>query len=285
MQAHPTGHIGAERSLGRLGLAEELETSAQLRAVGKYLRNQVDPTETVLCVAPGAIGYLSRLHVTDLLGRATPAPGSGDMRPWTAVPQADVVAALEEKPGFIVPAFSATGAAPTLLATAGAWANHLDIRPNDSERADRIARKLEDYELVTFLLDPAEGQRAQRGYLLRRCDLEVTPVLFSSHDGGRVKISVRLRSHEQLVDLRVQLVDRADKEWSVRPDGTIVDSPDALARTSILLHPTGERSIDLIEFELPQDGKFKAVYAQLRNPGAVGEDKFAKVGARMTLPR
>ncbi|TAJ20715.1 MAG: hypothetical protein EPO68_05885, partial [Planctomycetota bacterium] len=64
-----------KRMLARRGLEVELAETRQLRAIGLYLRDRVPPGTSILSAWPGAIGYLSRQPVHDLLGRVALASG------------------------------------------------------------------------------------------------------------------------------------------------------------------------------------------------------------------
>ena len=61
----------------------------------------------------------------------------------------------------------------------------------------------------------------------------------------------------------------------VEPTGGFVAKPDLLARSSILLFPTGTRKIELVRGQLPGDVEGVEMRAVLRNPGAVGEYLFS----------
>jgi hypothetical protein len=279
MQPHTTGPFGYQRPLGRLGLAEEIAATERLRALGVFLRDQVDANETVLTAWPGAVGYLSRLRVIDVLGRATPPPGSERLRSWSSLPRADVVAALDERPSYVVPMLHSGAHAPTVQTVAEAWAHRLDLHPEDMQRSLEILKRLGEYEMFTVSLVPssriAGAQVDDPMYLLRRKELHLAPRVLVRSTEGRWQVDVQHRAHEELVDLRVQAVDEEQHLWSLEPHGRFSRDSDTLARRSILLFPTGARTIRFVEFELPSDVRFVEVRAVLRNPGAQGEGPFA----------
>jgi hypothetical protein len=280
MQPLAAGPFGYSRPLGRLGLAEEIAATERLRALGVFLRDQVDANETVLTAWPGAVGYLSRLRVFDVLGRATPAPGSDHLRSWSSLPRADVVAALDERPSYIVPLLHGGNAAPTVQGIADVWSNRLDSDPDDADRAVTIRERLNQYELFTVALGPASRLAGapvdDPMYLLRRKDMNLAPRVRLSRDGKRWRVEVQHRAHEELVDLRVQALDVDQHLWALEPHGHFSRDSSILARRSILLFPTGARVIQFVEFELPEDvASFREVRAVLRNPGAEGEGPYA----------
>lgn len=279
MAPHTAGPFGYLRPLGRLGLSEEIAATERLRALGVFLRDQVDASESVLTAWPGAVGYLSRLRVLDVLGRATPAPGSRHLRSWTSLPRADVVAAFDERPSYVVPLLRAGAHAPTLRSVAETWILRLDVAPHDESRSHAILQRLGDYELFTISLRHssrlAGGLVDEPLWLLRRRDLNLAPRVILTPVDGRWRVEVQHRAHEELVDLRVQALDADQHLWALQPHGEFSRDSAVLARRSILLFPTGARSIRFVEFELPPDVEFTELRAALRNPGAEGEGPWS----------
>ncbi len=290
MQTHTTGPFGYNRPLGRLGLAEEIAATERLRALGIFLRDGSYASDTILTAWPGATGYLSRLRVDDVLGRATPPPGSDELRSWTSLPRADVVAALKERPSYIVPMLNTSGRAPSVQNVAEAWAKHLDLHPDEHGRSLEILELLREYELFTVSLGPSSrlaGSAIDDAfYLLRRKDLGLAPKVSLAREGRAFRVEVQQSGHEQLVDLRVQLIDAERHVWTLKPDGTLARDATVLARRSILLFPTGTRTIRMLEFELPSDephAQFVELHAELRNPHATGEGPFSEASAEVSL--
>jgi hypothetical protein len=100
-------------------------------------------------------------------------------------------------------------------------------------------------------------------------------------DGWHVQ--VQHRAHEQLVDLRVQVVDSERHVWSLKPDGTLSRDSGVLARRSILLFQTGARSIELVRFALPSQPRFVELRACLRNPNSSGESAFSEASEEVSV--
>jgi hypothetical protein len=281
MTPHSTPRFGYQQQLGRLGLAEEIDATQRLRSLGIFLRGQLDPQHTVLTPWPGAVGYLSRLRVIDMLGRTTPPPGHDRVLPWTGMPRADVLAALSQAPDYIVPMIAWRQPVPEARDIAANWARELDIDPDDPRRAPHIRDELRTYELITVPIPLGNSSAPDRPkrpfYLLRRKALGLAPVLSVELEGKQFRITVAHRAHEQLVDLRVLLRDAAGELHSMLPTGGFIDGSSACARRSIVLYPTGTRRIELAVGELPDNIDAVELRAVLRNPGARGEHSFAAV--------
>ena len=278
--------LGYEGILGRLGQAEEIQSTERLRAVGVILRDQLDPEHSILTPWPGAIGYLSRHRVIDALGRTSPAPGVDRTRSWHGRPRVDVVEALRARPDYVLPVIRVGQTVPSREAIAQAWTHELDLWPDDAGRLAEVARELEAYELIVM---PAEGESIRqaifprnRFFLLRRRALELGPSLHLSQRDGAYTVEVSHDSHYQLVDLRLHAVDREGKTWAVTPSGELVEDLSRVARTSILLYPTGERRIQLMKGALPRDFELLELQAVLRNPYSRGEGDFAAASPQVT---
>ena len=279
MMPHTLPRFGYLQPLGRAGLSEEILSTERLREIGIFLREHLDPSHTVLTPWPGAIGYLSRMRVIDALGRTAPSPGADRTKSWNGLPRADVVKTLAQRPDYIVPTIRFGEDAPTAQQLALEWSKSLDVHPEMLQRRLNIRSEFVAYELITV---PVVGLHARFGilprnrfYLMRRKELELTPKLEIALSGREFTVSVTHRSHEQLVDLRVQVIDREGAAWSMRPTGEFERRNDLLARSSILLHPTGERRILLLHGTLPAAVDALELHGVLRNPGAVGEALFS----------
>jgi hypothetical protein len=287
MAPRTVARFGYEEPNGRMGLAEEILATERLREIGIFLRDHLDPGTSVLTPWPGAIGYLSRLRVIDPLGRTTPSPGSSRTTPWDGLPRADVARALALRPDYILPTIRFGDTAPTAQEIATAWSKSLDIDPHKPQRSLGIRAQLVDYELIAV---PLTSPWARRGlfprnhfYLMRRKDLGHSPRLQVELEGRRFRVEVQHRSHEQLADLRVQVLSRDGKLWSLRPSLEFEERPSLLARTFLLLYPTGERRIRLVEAEIPPEIDAVEVRALLRNPIAAGDSLFAAASAQVAL--
>ncbi len=273
MRPHTPPRFGYSDQLGRTGLDEEIENTERLRGLGVFLRDHLDPAHSVLTPWPGAIGYLSRLRVIDAMSRVTPMPGMLRARGWNALERCDIVAALSQRADYIVPTLGSGTHAPSTEEIVLAWIEQLDHDPESPERRARIVKQMSEYELITVPGASADSRPLRTGdryYLLRHRDLQLSPQLSVVHEGRSFVISVQHRSHQQLVDLCVQLEDEAGELWSLRPSGEFERRPNLTARRGLLLYPTGSRSIELVRGELPADVRAVRLLASLRNPGARG---------------
>ena len=277
MQPSTHAGFGSEHLLGREGLNEEIKRTQRLRAIGVFLRDQLDPSHRVVTPWPGAIGYLSRLRVIDPIGRTSPPPGKAHPASWSSLERQDLVTQLAELPEYLLPSLDFGEGAPPIEQIAREWWHHLDLLPSRPERALSIYETLKRYELITVPLRWREREHeahGQRFHLMRRKDLQLSPVLEIALEERRLRVLVRHLSHEQVVDLRVQVRDTRGELWSLRPTGTLERRPDLVARSSILLFPTGSRQVELLSVELPEGFAGSTVQAVLRNPGALGETDF-----------
>lgn len=277
MRPTTASRFGYEGSLGRTGLAEEIERVLALRAVGVFLRDQLDPAHSILTPWPGAIGYLTRLRVVDALGRVTPAPGSEAVISWNGRPRADVSLDLALEPEYIVPLISFRDRSPTVWEITADWVNGLDLHPSASPRTLAIFEALTAYELLAVPMTvpglAGSGSR-QTFYLLRRKDLDLAPKLSLVEDGDRIHVEVAHSSHNQVADLRVQMKSQPGGVLNLLPHGEWAAGPSYLARTSILLYPTGSKRVRLISFDRPTVEGAQEVRAVLRNPGATPETRL-----------
>jgi hypothetical protein len=288
MSPRTLARFGYEEHNGRTGLGEEILATERLREIGIFLRDHAAPGTTVLTPWPGAIGYLSRLRVIDPLGRTTPSPGEHRTRAWEGLPRADVVKALAQRPDYIVPSIRFGEFAPTAQEIATEWAKSLDIDPNKQGRSMGVRSELVSYELITV---PITHRYARPGvfprdqfHLMRRKDLDRAPRLHVRLEGRRLEIDVEHRAHEQLADLRVHVRARDGALWSMRPSGELEPRPDLLARTQILLYPTGERRIRLLAATLPEDLDAVELRAVLRNPSTFGDSLFTATSDEVSVP-
>lgn len=288
MEPRTLARFGYEEKNGRMGLSEEILTTERLREIGLFLRDHVDPGYTVLSPWPGAIGYLSRMHVVDPLGRTTPSPGMSRTRAWEGLPRADVARALDERPEYIVPLIRFGTSAPNVQEIATAWSKSLDVDPHKPQRSLGIRAQLAEYELISV---PCANPWARAAlfpsghfYFLRRRDLGLAPRLHVTVEGRAFRVDVEHRSHEQLADLRVQLVDRSGAIFTLRPTGELDETEAASLRTHLLLYTTGERRITLAEASLPDGFEALELRAVLRNPGAIGDSPFANACEEVVVP-
>ncbi|MEO6711163.1 MAG: hypothetical protein ABIP42_16400, partial [Planctomycetota bacterium] len=257
--------------LGRLGLVDEINATERLRNLGTFMREQkFDLGKSVLTPWPGAFGYLSRLRVIDALGRATLLPGENVPRPWSGVQRSDVLALLATKPDYIVPSliWNDMPEPPPLFRVAENWVRFIDSEPVDESRTAAVREVLRTYELITVAVPifPANSLRSPTRpfHLLRRRELNLTPKLVVEVEKGHYRVSVLHSQHEQIVDLRVVLVDSGGTSWSVLPTGAVRRGSTVMMRTSLLLFPSGDRTIELASGDIllpgqgdaPPDRKF-----------------------------
>lgn len=277
LDASSTPRAGRSSVLGRLTLAEEIKVSERLRAAGLFLRDNIDPTCTILSPWPGAIGYLSQLRVLDPLGRVSPPSNSPRVRSWAAAQRSDIGLALAEAPEYIVPTLSTRGDTPRADEIVEMWAMTMDGKPWTPERAGELLRLLADYEMIAVPLE-YEGRTPSAGaalfFLLRRRELGLAPELNVQVKGDQFRIEVEHHSHLQLADLEVELRHTDGRTWTMRPTGEFTRQR-ALARKSLLLFPTGERRVLLAQGSLPPElAGARELRVALKNPGAEGRDIF-----------
>jgi hypothetical protein len=292
MRARGSASFGYEQPLGRRGLEEEIDTTLRLRGLGIFLRDYLDPGSSVLTPWPGSIGYLSRLHVFDLLGRASPVAGRARPASWTRRERSDVVAALGMDPDFVVPGIDVADRTPSAAELARVWTAELDLAPAErdpraGERLAEVEGALSRYEMVTVPITiPTRGSGPYRDgtfRILRRKALDLQPRLEIASSGREIRIGVSHRTHLQIADLRVLVLDASGRTWSLRPNGELARGAACLARPGLLLYASGTRSIELLRATLPAEvegAKLVSVRAVLRNPDSEpGLDGFAEASA------
>lgn len=266
--------------LGRLGLDEELDATQRLRQLAGILRERCAPSETLLTPWPGALGYLTRLRAIDAQGRATRLPWEPLPRPWNGPQRVDVLRLLELQPNYIVPSLNWSERPPTVIEVAEAWLRFVDDAPPSPERGAAVREALHAYELITVPvpIDPQAGRRGRSRpfHLLRLRSLERAPRLEVERQGERFHVLVRhTDTLEQLVDLRVTLLDDQNRTSTMLPTGELREGATGMMRTSILIPTTDTRAIRIAEGTLPPGGRFTALVAVLRNPQARAEHKYA----------
>lgn len=272
---------------GRRAVVDELDENQRLRGLGLFFRDQVAPNSIILSPWPGAIGYLSRLQVVDLLGRASIDTARSDestsTKSWLGAPRTDAVAALERLPEYIVPQVGNQQQPPTQSELVESWLLRFDhIGPTDERRA-AFTSALAPYELVAVSTPANEADLTRPGetpsFLLRRRDLGLSPTLALEQQGGRITVRLNHPGHHQLAELVVRAETDEGATWYLNPTGTFITGAPLRARTELLLFPTGDRQIKLIDFELPAKLAEARITAQLVNPFSDPQDPLAKVGA------
>lgn len=279
--------FGSQGLPARAGLEEELQQTAFLRAIGLYLRDQADPTHSVGTFWPGAIGYLSRLAVFDLFGRATPHAGERARRSWSWPERIDLLAALQTRPDYLVPWNAPAPADTSAAGLALTLARALDRVPVDDERLRALTLLLDEYELVTvpITLDRTATGREQgaTAALLRRRALALEPSLELVREGERVAVRMRHGGPLQVADLAVTVSREGGGEFYLAPDGTLREER-VLARVDVLVHGTGNRAVDLVSVPLASaEALPRRITAQLLTPGVRNRRDFTAVSAEVVL--
>jgi hypothetical protein len=288
LRSSGSARFGYEQPLGRLGLEEEIRLTNRLRAVGLFLRDNVDASSTVLTPWPGSMGYLSRLTVYDLLGRTNPMPGVGDTS-WTRRERGDVVLALNQEPDYVVPLIGTASRTPSIHEIAQVWSRELDLEPAEKGRVRDVESALASFEMITVpivgYIRSSTPQKGEPFLLLRNRRLELQPNLELALEGRDFLVRVRHRGHYQLVDLEVRVRDDRGRTWYVRPTGDLALGTVAHARTGILLS-SGTRAIDLIRCTIPgelEGARAVEVSAVLLNPNSLSGDPLAAVSREAAL--
>jgi len=279
-----------EESLGRTGLAEEIRMTERARGIGLFMRDSLEPGATILTPWPGAIGYLSRLRVLDLLGRVTPTPGTSRGAPWSYPGRTGVRAWLATEPDYIVPTLYLLDRPPTRETIVAMWGEALDAADEGDGRRTAVEEDLAAYEVVsipmTLSVPGTADERTWPFYLLRRRGLGLRPTLDIEVHGDEVRINAHNRhGHRQMANLRVWLETADGHTWSMRPTGRFTDKVSTFARTNLLIYPTGGRSIALASFALHElDGSRPIrVSAVLVNPGSRDDRDFWGVSGEVVV--
>jgi len=275
------------RPFGRLGLLEEIRAVEHLRTLGVFLSNRVSDDAVILTRWPGAIGYLSRKEVLDLSGRTSPLPGATRTQSWSGAPNVDLVAALSSQADYLVPllgTLSETAAPGDFLRQ---WLELQDTVGPSEERVRELQRALIGYELTCVPVptrsstphDPSERPFP----LLQRRSRRTAPVLEWTDAGGQLAVHLSHSGHQQVADLCVQWLASDGSATYLRPTGNFEAGEPRDARTSLLIHPTATRKVELISFRPPPGpGRLRA---WLHNPGMRPDAPLAAVGEPVELAR
>ena len=282
----PRGELAAAypRPLGRLGLLEEIRAVEHLRTVGVFLRQRVKEDAVILTAWPGAIGYLSRKEVLDLSGRVWPLPGHDRPLSWRGAPRVDVVASLSSEVDYIVPVIGTVNLKDAPVDFMVDWLERYDTIGHTERRFRELQKALSTRFMLVAVPVPAESsapnEPSERPFLLlQRKELEMIPVLALEVEDRAVRVLARHEGHQQVVDLCVRATRSDGEELYLSPPGAWLRSPPLDARTSLLIIPTGTRSIELIEARVPEELSGAKVTAWLHNPGMRPEGPLSLVGS------
>jgi hypothetical protein len=277
------------RPLGRLGLMSEIREVECLRSAAVFLRDQVSADETIGTFWPGAVGYLSRKQVFDLLGRTQPLAAHGALGPWEGDVRVDLLEALAEPRSYLV-LEAGTGSAVRPADVVRGWLERYDTLGSRPGRLQALLSRLERYEPVAVPV-PRRSTRpdvpSPRPFLvLREKRLGLGPRLELVRAGERVQVLVRHQGHAQVVDLELRLSDGRGTTYDMRPTGAWVPANGIDARVDLLLYDTGRSSILLAEVELPEVPEPSTLVARLHTPGITSTSQVALVAsAKLDLGR
>lgn len=276
-----------ERPRARAGVRRVVRDTERLRALGVFLRDQLDPRATVASPWPGAISYLSRRTVQDLFGRSTRLPGADRLRPWLGPLRTDLVAAISAEPDFVVPFLLSGESVPRIVPLVIEWFRRYDDVGPEEPRLRAFWEHLSNYELVAVpVADPGASGRSQARepfYLLRHRRLGLRPRLELRREGARIAIEARHAGHPQLADLEVVARTAGGELRSLRPTGLFVPGRGIHARTNLLLTDTGDRAVRLMELEVPEYFPVASLTAVLRNPGSQVDQDFSSVSNEVVI--
>jgi len=286
MQPTETLYAAYPRRLGRMGLMEEIRQVERLRPLGLFLRNEVEPDSTIATFWPGAIGYLSRRPVLDILGRTTPLPGETRTRAWSGNPKVDLIEALGEPADYMVPLIGTLGEAGSTSSFLRAWLERYDRAGVSEKRRGELLSALRRFELVAVpVLEKSHQPDIPSKVpflLLRRVALGLAPQIEVERDGLSFDVTLQHQGHAQVVDLSVSLIDKSGATWSMRPTGAWVRAAGIRARTDILVYNTGPRRIRLLSGTLP-DIETSWLSVRLNNTGVEWGSPLSWVGSPVLI--
>ncbi|MEZ6015515.1 MAG: hypothetical protein R3F49_10400 [Planctomycetota bacterium] len=260
--APPHGHLPA---IARASLHHELRLTEEAVRVGAFVRDHLPHDATLLTPWPGAIGYVSRVRVLDLYGRTTPLEGVNDGGPrpdgspsprcapwWPTTRTAPILAALRQRPDFILPGLAPReGKSEGLV---GIVARTL-VDPADLEDPSyeaEVRALLAEYELIAGAYTHERGDRRPI-YLLRRIDELNWPQLELATDGRSVHVTATPPSAGPPLFARLEvtakLADGSDV-W-IDPRGVARSSERGVTRGLFVLDPGTPGSLELGRYPLP----------------------------------
>lgn len=270
-EAHADPGVGRTGARGRSSLQQEQQLTTDLRALGRFLRERVEPELTLLTPWSGVLGYLADRKVMDFTGERV---GAAPEIPGTF----DLLAALEKKPDLILPQATRgrqlEGQRAPAFPIDSTWLER-DAIEQDSERLAALSQAFSGYELVTVPVADERDPRPIAGRpvrLLRRRDLALAPRLDVRMEEGELVIEALAPEggggHPQLVDLQVVIEDGKD-EWWLDPTGRWNEENQILARVGLVVGVGSELKVRLMRVPLdrgPSGLQARSVRARLVNP-------------------
>jgi len=285
----PSGPLAAAypRPFGRLGLMEEIRAVEHLRTLGVFLSDRVADDAVILTRWPGAIGYLSRKEVLDLSGRTSCLPGKTRTYSWNGASDVDLVEALSNQADYLVPVLGTLSETTAPADFLRKWLEQQDTVGPSEERVRQLQRALIGYELSCVPVPHSSArpdEPSERAFpLLQRRARSKSPELTLVAREERVAVLLRHAGYQQVVDLCVQWLGADGTTAYLRPTGGFEPGEPHDARTSLLVHPTATRQIELISFRPPSGaGRLRA---WLHNPGMRQDAALASVGEAVELLR
>lgn len=266
---------GSGAPLGRLGLHEEIGRTIRLRKLGHYLRYEPAEGSSVLSPWPGAVGYISRKPVHDLLGRTDPLHPGDTPRAWPHPGRADTVAALRAGYDYVVPGVQLGDALLSPAQLARDWLAAFDAHADEPGRLDELRKAFEDYELLIVRYGVPDRSlnlvEVETLHLLRKRSLGRQPRLGAQLQGEHLEVDVLHNAESQLADLQIELLSAGGKAATLRPTGEAELERRVCARTRVLLYSSGQRQVRLWDGDLPPapaGDRWASVRIRLRNPFA-----------------
>jgi len=281
MKPSPVLETAYEHPLGRAGLLKEIRKVSNLRPIGVFLRDKVREDTSIVTFWPGAIGYLSRKDVIDALGRTSPPPGESGTRSWRGLPRVDLIAGMRGDGDYIVPLVGSLAENSTPTDFLRTWLRRWDMMGDTEDRLHDLIAALGHYELIAVPVAARDHQpdipSPYPFFLLRNRNLKLGPRLaLDFDDDGSFSVEIKHEGHRQVVDLYVVAADRDGNLWSMRPTGEWVQAASIAARTSLLLHKTGSRTIHALQGELRENTV--VLSASLHNPSLPPGEPFSGIG-------
>ena len=275
------------RPHGRRGLMQEIEAVEELRALSVFLRDRLEVGTTILTPWPGAIGYMSRQEVIDLLGRASPPIDGSHQRSWYGMPRLDIPTAMDAKADYIVPVASSGTSPPRVGEVVRLWIERNQAGGQAGDSIVRALSALRDYELVSVPV-PRRSYRPNDMsphpfYMLRSKGLKLQPKVEIASEEGELAVLAWHDGHQQIVDLEVLWTGDDGRVLHLRPTGDFVADQLVHARAGLLLHPTGQLPIRLMSFRLPTAFGAGSIEAVLQNPNSEADPQFSMVSRPATL--